>query len=234
MEYDASVLARLTGRSGGLRPAGSTTSSRIIRGTDSTTTLQVRVTGHGKGTLLLESTDPRMVGLDRRAVVVDFGSGSDFLRLHGSIEILPSTDRILVALHPVAVPRGLQRRQAVRVRTEKTVQLARYEGGSEGRTWHTTTTVDFSAGGARLATIGDFQVGQRLVIAMELASGPIELMGQVLAIMDDGTTRIRFIDVPNPDGMRLLQDVRTYQTLSWFPRQSSDSPRFSGSGPIQA
>jgi len=140
------------------------------------------------------------------------------LRLHGSIEILSSTNPILAALHPVAVPHDLQRRQAIRVRLERTVRLARHEDMPGSRTWHTTKTVDLSTGGVRLATIGDFQVDQRLVIAIELSSGPIELMGQVLAIMNDGTARIRFVDVSNTDAMRLLQDVHAHQTLPWLPR----------------
>lgn len=53
--------------------------------------------------------------------------------------------------------------------------------------------------------MGDLQPGQRLRIELQLATGRIEVEGELLAVADDGTTRIRFDDVAEEDVQRLLR-----------------------------
>jgi len=204
--YDASVLARLAGWSGVLRPAVATESRRIIRaGEDAGTALDVTVAGYQGDILQIESSDSRMIGLDRRAVVVDFRSGAELLRLQGSLEILGSAPPFLAALHPVTVPGELQPRRSVRVPTRVTVRLTPADSSPGAEVWHETTTRDLSAGGVRLGTVGEIHVGQRLRIELDLSSGPIALVGDVLDVMDDTTTRIRFVGVSESDAQRLLR-----------------------------
>jgi hypothetical protein len=203
--YDASVLARLAGWSGGLRPVVTTQSRRVIRaGDEAAAALEVRVAGYEGGILQVESADSRILGFDRRAVVIDFRSGAERFRLQGSLEILSQTPPLLAALHPVTVPGELQPRKSVRVPTNVAVRLASADSPTGEEVWHTTTTHDLSTGGVRLRTVGDIRDGQRLRINLELANGPIELVGDVLEVIGDGTSRIRFVDVSESDAQRLL------------------------------
>jgi len=210
---DTSVLARLMGQSGSLRAAGAAEPRRIIRaGEDALVRLEVSVVGHEDGVLRIESTDSQILGLDGRAVVVDFGSGAERLHLSGSLELLTPMAPFLAALHPVMLPDGLQRRRAVRVPTQLIVRLALDEDPPHRMTWYTTKTCDLSAGGVRLITVGDLLVGQRIRIALELSAEPLEVAGTVLDVLDDGTSRIRFLDVSDSDSLRLQRFTAAVQT----------------------
>jgi hypothetical protein len=54
-----------------------------------------------------------------------------------------------------------------------------------------------------VVTVGDIRFGDRLRIDLQLATGRMEVMGHVLDVMGDRTTRIRFEDVPDSDAQRL-------------------------------
>jgi hypothetical protein len=202
--YDAGALARLAGRTGGLQPVVDSESRRIIHaGEESATALEVTVASYEGHVLHIESADTRVHGFDGRAVVIVFGSGEERLRLHGSLEIIRPTPPILAALHPITIPDQLQRRKSVRVPTNVAARLAQADGSSDAAVWHATTTRDLSDGGVRLRTVGDFGVGQHLRIHLALATGPVELSGEVIEVVGDGTTRIRFIEVSESDLQRL-------------------------------
>jgi len=204
--FDANVLARLAGWSGGLRPVVTTQSRRVIRaGQDAVATIDVTVAGYESGILRVETADSAILGFDQRAVVIDFRSGAEVLRLQGSLEILSRTPPLRAALHPVTVPGELQPRRSPRVPTNVAVRLTSAYSSPGAEVWHATTTRDLSAGGVRLRTVGELSAGQRLRINLELASGPIELVGDVLEVIGDGTTRIRFIDVSESDAQRLVR-----------------------------
>ncbi len=212
--YDAGALARLAGRTGGLQPVVANDSRRIIHaGEESVTALEVTVASYEGHVLHIESTDSRVHAFDGRAVVIVFGSGEERLRLQGSLEIIRPTPPILAALHPITVPDGLQRRKSVRVPTNVAARVAQ-AGSPDSAVWHTTTTRDLSDGGVRLRTVGDFGVGQHLWIHLALATGPVELSGEVIEVVGDGTTRIRFIDVSESDLHRLQRHSVDLQVAS--------------------
>ncbi len=202
--YDAGALSRLAGRTGGLQPVVANDSRRIIHaGEEAVTELEVTVAGYEGDVVRIESVDSRIHAFDRRAVVISFGSGPERLRLNGSLEIVRPTPPILAVLHPITVPGELQRRKSVRVPTNVAARLARADDSPDVAVWHPTTTRDLSDGGVRLRTVGDFEVGQRLRVDLSLATGTVELSGEVVENVGDGTTRIRFIDVSEADLQRL-------------------------------
>jgi len=219
--FDASVLARLTGMSGRLRLAVSMGSSRIIRAGQEQATVDVDVAGHDGGILHMECTDARILELDRRAVVIEFQSGGQIVPLEGSLEIMRPAPPYLVAVHPLAVPDTLQRRNWIRVPTTVAVRLADADAPPGAEVWHATTTRDLSPGGVCLSTVGDLRVGQRLRLDLRLASGQLELLGQVLDVVLDGTTRIGFLGVSESDQQRLLRHHVELQAARGYPYSTS-------------
>jgi len=219
--FDASVLARLVGWSGGLRPTIRAESQRVIRALEAAVdTLDVTVVDHDGGIVHIESADARILGLDRRAVVVDFRSDDELIQLEGSLELLRSSAPYLVALHPVAMPDKLQRRNWVRVPTKVAVRLTDAAAPAGGEVWHATTTRDLSPGGACVMTVGDVHAGQQLRIDLQLASGRIEVQGEVLRVLDDGTTRIKFHGVSESDVQRLLRHHVDLEAVQGYPYAS--------------
>jgi hypothetical protein len=220
--FDASVLARLMGWSGGLRVAGTTKSKRIVRSDEYTAaTIDVTVVGDEEGIVRVESPDEGILEYDGRTVAIDFGTGMDSVRLEGSLEILSPTPPILAALHPIAMPERLQRRQWVRVSTYVAARVADADAPPGGQVWYSTTTNDLSPGGTCLRTVGDFRAGQRLRIDLRLASGQVELIGTVLRILDDGTTRIQFSDLSESDMEKLTNHPIDIQVGQWYPYAKS-------------
>ncbi|HTZ10729.1 MAG TPA: PilZ domain-containing protein [Acidimicrobiales bacterium] len=219
--FDASVLARLVGLQGGLRPTIRAESKRVIRALEqSIDTLEITVVGHEGGILQVESADARVLGLDHRAVVVDIPLDGEDVQLEGSLELLRPSPPYRVALHPVATPDTLQRRNWVRVPTKVAARMAGAEEPRGSERWIATTTRDLSPGGTCVTTVGEVEPGQRVRLELRLATGQIEVEGVVLAVMDDGTTRIRFEGVAEEDVQRLLRHHVDLESARGYPYAS--------------
>jgi len=216
--FDKSVLARLVGLQGDLRPTIRAESKRVIRALEqSVDTLEVTVVGHEGGILVLETTDARVLGLDHRAGVIGFRLGDEEVQLEGSLELLHRSPPYRLALHPVATPDVLQRRNWVGVPTNVAARLANAEEVRGSEHWLATTTRDLSPGGACVTTVGDLQPGQRLRIELQLATGLVEVEGEVLAVVRDGTTRIRFDVVAEESVKRLLRHHVDLEAARGYP-----------------
>lgn len=195
IQFDPTVLARLAGWLGVLRPATAPTPGRqrIIRAGSAPEPIEVTVVDHSGTDLRIRTSEERIVSLNGRAVVADFRSGSGVLRLQGSLEMLqvvrddPPT--FVAAIRPFVLPDGLQRRAAVRVATNVAVRLSVAGGGGQRSA---STTRDLSTGGARIVTVGEIQVGDVVHLELDLGSGTVHVDGDVLDVTAADTTRIRF------------------------------------------
>lgn len=218
MQFDPTVLARLTGWSGVVKPAAAAPAKqRIIRAGAAAEGIEVTVVDHAGGDLQVRTADPRIAGLNGRAVVADFRSSTGVLRLQGSLEMLPAVDGTagsqVAAIRPFVIPDGLQRRASVRVPTNVAVRF-RIVGG-DGVHWSTTTR-DLSAGGAKTATVGDVEAGHRLLLELDLSSGTVTVEGDVLELTDQGTTRIRFRDVPPATAESIERHIAQVPAAHWL------------------
>jgi len=213
--FDASVLSRLVGLQGGLHPTIRAESKRVIRALEQAIdVLEVTAVGHDDGILQLESADARVLGLDRRAVIVEFGLDGEVVQLDGSLELVRRSAPYAVALHLVVTPDVLQRRNWVRMPTRVAARIAADDGPGS---WLPTTTRDVSPGGACVTTVGDLTAGQRVRVELQLASGQIEVAGEVLDVQGDGTTRIRFDGVAEEDVQRLLRHHADLDAARGYP-----------------
>jgi hypothetical protein len=215
--FDPSVLTRLVGLSGRIQPTIKASSQRIIRAGETTPAIDVTFVGHDGGAMKVESAAPQILGLDGRAVVIEFLSGTELIRLEGSLAIERTTAPFLAALHPIAMPDQLQRRRWTREPTNVAVRVANADDPPGSETWHTTTTRDLSPGGACVVTVGFLQVGQRLRIDLRLASGQVDLTGEVLDILKDGTTRIQFTGASQSDVQKVLRHHMDLQVAKQYP-----------------
>jgi len=216
--FDASVLARLVGLPGGLRPAITGGSQRIIRAVeDSVDTLDVTVVGEEGGIIHVECADPRILALDRRAVVIAIRPGEDLLRLEGSLELVRPIEPFRAALHLVAMPDVLQRRKWARAPTNVVVRLTVTEDSADDPLWHETRTVDLSPGGVCLTTIDVLQVGQHIRMHLQLAGGLVDVRGEVLALTGAGTARVRFVDAPESEMERHVRHHLDVEAAQQYP-----------------
>lgn len=223
--FDASVLTRLVGMQGALRPTIRSESTRIIRALEQAIdAVDVLVVGHESGVLQLESGDAKVFDLDHRAVVIAFVLDGEDVQLEGSLELRTRNTPYQMVLHPVVTPHVLQRRKWVRVPTKVAVQLTPADSEPGSEQWLATTTRDLSPGGACVSTVGDFQPGQRLRIELHLATGQIEVVGEVLAVVADGTTRIRFDNVSEDDIQRLLRHHSDLEAARGYPWPRFERP----------
>jgi c-di-GMP-binding flagellar brake protein YcgR len=127
----------------------------------------------------------------------------------------------VATLHPIAVPDQLQRRQWTRVPTNVAARVTAADGRPGNEQWHATTTRDLSPGGACVVTVGALRAGQRVRIDLRLASGNVEVTGEILDIAADGTARIRFVNVPESDVQRVLRHHMDLQAAKHYPYATS-------------
>ena len=215
--FDESVVARLVGLSGELRPAISASSPRIVRALENNLdTVPIEVVGHGEGAAHMESADARLLALDHRAVVVDLHESLNTLRLEGSLTLLPTEKRFRACFFPLALPETLQRRRWARSAITVGAQIAVASDAGEAA-WHSTTTSDLSAGGGCVLSVEGFEEGMAVRMILGLVSGEFQVTGRVLQIKEDGTTRIMFFDHEESELQRLLQHHVYVQASRHFP-----------------
>jgi c-di-GMP-binding flagellar brake protein YcgR len=219
--FDASVLDRLVGWSGKIQPKNRAQSQRIIRAKDLIGAIEVIVVGHENGVMKVESDASQILQFEGHAVVIEFRTETELIRLEGSLAIHGSTPPFVATLHPIAMPDQLQRRQWARVPTNVAVRVAAADDPAEAETWHTTTTRDLSPGGACVVTVGALRAGQRVRLDLRLASGNVNVIGDILDIAADGTARIRFVNVSEPDVQRVLRHHMDLQAAQQYPYATS-------------
>jgi len=208
---DADIFSAFVGRWVELRPADRAGALRVTK-----TELQrwdrplevAVISRTGNSQLRLGTKDRRVLDLADRAVYAEFSSSEALFRVRGMLEIVdhhpPST---ICMLMPFEHPEAIQRREWVRVRTVLPVEIATCKRSAGDGKVIRTTSVDVSGGGIKLRDGLGVGVGSKVILAVELPSGPVEIGAEVLEIEPDGATRLRFLKVPESARRRIVRHI---------------------------
>gem|GEM_PF-6878207 len=171
--------------------------------------------------LRLESRDERLAALDGAAVVGEIPSNEALVRFWGRCRVLVAAPLpVVCTVVPDRPLDMLQRRSWVRVQLSVPVQLtvdAHRKAGS-----FRTRSRDLSGGGIRLAEAGPLRGGERVRLSIWLPSGPVEVDGDVLEVLPDGSTRVRFCRLTEAVSKRIVRCV--FETQVGTRRRTPGSP----------
>lgn len=213
MAVDPSEMGALVGRWARLRPtdAGAVDDGRRLHAVEATaarqvTGVEVAVVSSLDRVLRCETRDRHALALAGRPVLVELGGPEAMLRVAGSVRVL--VEHPLPVVLAVAVTgelEHLQRRQWVRARVQVPVEVV--TDAVRGTDRFRATTVDLSAGGARLKTAEPLERGEALRLTLWIPGGPVEVDSIVLDPGGDGTARVAFDAMAEAVGKRLMRFV---------------------------
>ncbi len=161
--------------------------------------------------LRIETNDMSVLELGDRAVFAECTSSVALLRVQGGLEI--RADRppppVVCLLSPFDRPGAIERRQWARVRTAVPVraETRKQNGGDGDDDAIDTVSVDLSGNGIKLCGGTEFKVGATVSLVLELPSGTVEVVAQVLERRPDGVTRLRFLMMPESVRTRIIRHV---------------------------
>jgi hypothetical protein len=209
---------------GGLLPRVVGCEARLAVPSRLGTPVEALVTGFGGGVLRMESRDPRVLGLDGVAVIVECPTGDELVRLKGRLDVLVRVPPpFLAAVVVFDEPLRIQRRRARRVRTRVPVRLLRDRKGAFPVAAVLTETLDLSAGGMLVRDADGIGAGEGVVVELDLPGGTLRVRGRVLEVRAGGRGRVAFEELPEGTTKRLARYVFTVE-LAAAPERL-DPPR---------
>lgn len=204
-------MSALVGRWARLRPVGADPVDHAERHLRSVPppgepAVEVAVVSGLDRVLRCETRDRRAAGLAGRQVVVELGASEAMMRVGATVRVL--VDHPLPVVLAVTVTgelEHLQRRSWVRAKVQVPVEVV--TDAVRGDETFRATTVDLSAGGARLKTAEPLAAGEDLRLTLWIPGGPVEVVSRVLQAAGDGTARVAFGPMPEAVGKRLMRFV---------------------------
>ncbi len=172
----------------------------------------VAVVVHREGSALrLASGDEGFADFDGHEVVGQAGTGAELVRVTGTIAVHVA-DRlpVVATLLALRVPEAIQRREWVRVPAPMPVRYRQEAPGRRGQP-SAAIALDLSGGGTRVSGMSRLPPGARVVLELDLGSGPVDVDGEVVGVLPDGTTRLRFVQVPEAVSRRIVRHVFSLQ-----------------------
>jgi len=166
------------------------------------------VSGGNSQVLRVESTDEGFLSLDGRACYARMWEAGGFVQLPVRVAVRIQVAPTFVAeLEPLGEPEVVQRRSFLRlhVNLDVAVKVLRDDRAGEEQF---CTTVDFSAGGARVAGLHGVEEGDLLDMKINLSeTEAVNVKGKVLGFAGQGVVRIAFQQVGEGLSARLCRFV---------------------------
>lgn len=161
--------------------------------------------------LRLETNDLRIIDFKDRAVYAEVNSSVALLRVQGMLEVLvKDAPPAVCVLTPFDHPGAIERRQSVRVRTEVPVGIERPRRSDDEADATRSVSIDLSAGGIKIRAGSVGEIGSRLLLALELPSGPIEVEAEVLEL-GRNDVRLRFLNISESSRKQIFRHLFNVQ-----------------------
>ncbi len=172
------------------------------------------ISGGNSRVLRVESSDERFLSLDGRACYARMWDAGGFVQLAVRVAVRIQVAPMFVAeLEPLGEPEVVQRRSFLRLNVNLDAVVKVLRGDSPGEEQF-CTTVDFSAGGTRVAGLHDVEEGDLLDMRISLSETEVvNVKGKVLGVVGQGIVRIAFQEVGEGLSARLCRFV-FYKTMA--------------------
>jgi len=170
------------------------------------------ISGGNSQVLRVESDDQRFLSLDGRSCYARMWDSGGFVQLPVRVAMRVQAPPVFVAeLEPLGEPEVVQRRSFLRLNVNLDVVvrlLGEDSTGDSSGDEQFCTTVDFSAGGVRLAGLQGVNEGDLLEMKISLSdTEAVSVKGKVLGFAGQGIVRVAFQEVGEGLSARLCRFV---------------------------